>query len=73
MSYELFVTETLDALSRADTSARITEGERSEIAMAQVFATLALAAAIREGAVAATQPPRPPRPDPGPGGPVGNA
>ncbi|TML98339.1 MAG: hypothetical protein E6G05_13550 [Actinobacteria bacterium] len=70
MSYELFVTETLDALSRADTTARITEGERSEIAMAQVFATLALAAAIREGLVAAI---RPPRPDPGPGGPLANA
>jgi hypothetical protein len=70
VSYELFVTETLDALSRADTTARITEGERSEIAMAQVFATLALAAAIREGLVAAA---RPPRPDPEPGGPPANA
>jgi hypothetical protein len=70
VSYELFVTETLDALSRADTTARITEGERSEIAMAQVFATLALAAAIREGAVGAT---RPPRPDPEPGGPLADA
>lgn len=67
MSYDLFVTETLDALSRADTSARITEGERSEIAMAQVFATLALAAAIREGLVATT------RPDPEPGGPLADA
>ena len=64
MSYELFVTETMDALSRAGTNARITEGERSEIAMAQVFATLALAAAIREGVVIGT---RPSRPDPGPG------
>ena len=67
MSYDLFVTETLDALSRADTTARITESERSEIAMAQVFATLALAAAIREGVVAATQP------DPEPGGPLADA
>jgi hypothetical protein len=67
VSYDLFVTETLDALSRADTTARITEGERSEIAMAQVFATLALAAAIREGLVAAT------RPDPEPGGPLADA
>ena len=63
MSYELFVTETMDALSRAGTTARISEGERSEIAMAQVFATLALAAAIREGVVVGT---RPSRPDPGP-------
>jgi len=63
VSYELFVTETLDALSRADTTARITEGERSEIAMAQVFATLALAAAVREGLVATT---RRPLPDPEP-------
>jgi hypothetical protein len=48
MSYETFSKETVDALSRAVTEARVTEDERNEIAMAQVFATLALAEAIRE-------------------------
>jgi hypothetical protein len=61
VSYELFVTETMDALSRAGTTARITDSERSEIAMAQVFATLALAAAIRDGGGVRN---RPPQPDP---------
>ena len=50
----------MDALSRAGTTARITEGERSEIAMAQVFATLALAAAIHEGGVVLARPTQPP-------------
>ena len=67
MNYELFVAETMDALSRAGTTARITDSERSEIAMAQVFATLALAAAIREGGVVPNRPPQPPRPDLEPG------
>lgn len=49
MSYETYTTETMDALSRAVTAARITDTESSEIAMAQVFAALALAAAIHEG------------------------
>jgi hypothetical protein len=49
VSYETYTTETMDALSRAVTAARITDNESSEIAMAQVFATLALAAAIHEG------------------------
>ncbi len=49
MSFETYSRETVDALSRAVTEARVTDNERNEIAMAQVFATLALAEAIREG------------------------
>lgn len=49
----------MDALSRAVTAARITDNESSEIAMAQVFATLALAAAIHEGFALLVQPPQP--------------
>lgn len=49
MSYEVYSREAVDALSRAVTEARVTNDEHNEIAMAQVFATLALAEAIREG------------------------
>jgi hypothetical protein len=59
VSYETYTTETMDALSRAVTAARITDNESSEIAMAQVFATLALAAAIHEGFALLMQPPQP--------------
>jgi hypothetical protein len=58
VSYETYTTETMDALSRAVTAARITDTESSEIAMAQVFATLALAAAIYEGFALLMRPPR---------------